>query len=193
MPDLSDSMLLQRFKQGDRQAVGLLLDRLRPYVRVILRTVQGDRSLAIADESDLIQDVFLQAVRSAENFQGSSFGELVRWLRMMAVRTSQKALVGQVERQPSVTGGNVEIEIVDDEVRRPEALILQQENSAQMAAALNRLPEEMRDVLLFRLADGLSHAEVAERMDRSAGAVRMLFLRAIERLREVYGTGEPWL
>ena len=192
MPDLSDSKLLQRFKQGDRQAIGLLLDRLRPYIRVILRTVQGDRSLAIADESDLIQDVFLQAVRSAESFQGNSFGELIRWLRMMAVRTSQKALVAPVERRPSPLGVNIEIDIADDALRSPEAVILQQENSAQMAAALNRLPEEMRDVLLFRLADGLSHAEIAERMGRSAGAVRMLFLRAIERLREVYGTTEAW-
>lgn len=54
-----------------------------------------------------------------------------------------------------------------------------------LTKAMDRLPDEYRDVLVLRHLDGLSFHEVARRMDRSTGAVRMLWLRAIEKLRHV--------
>jgi RNA polymerase sigma-70 factor (ECF subfamily) len=53
-----------------------------------------------------------------------------------------------------------------------------------LAAALARLPDDYREVVILRNLEGLSHEEVARRMDRSAGAVRMLWVRALTRLRE---------
>ena len=179
-----DSDLLQRFKDGDRQAIGSLLEQLRPYVRVILRSVCGNRSSPVADESDLLQDVFLQAVRSAGKFQGNSLGEFVRWVRVLAIRSSQRTLARKKGVELAVTDLRVANELADIEALGPENIVLLQENSAQIAAALNRLPEEMREVLLFRLVDGMSHAQIAERMNRTPGAVRMLFLRSLDRLRD---------
>jgi RNA polymerase sigma-70 factor (ECF subfamily) len=62
-----------------------------------------------------------------------------------------------------------------------------------MAEAVSRLPNEMRQVLLLRLMDDLDHAEIATRMNRSAGAVRMLFVRSLERLRRECGDRDQWL
>jgi RNA polymerase sigma-70 factor (ECF subfamily) len=55
-----------------------------------------------------------------------------------------------------------------------------------MADALSRLPEDMQQVLLGRHVDGRSHAEIAAALGRTEGAVRMLYLRALRRLRELY-------
>ena len=44
----------------------------------------------------------------------------------------------------------------------------------------------MQQVLLGRHLDGLSHAELARVLGRSESAVRMLYLRALRRLRELY-------
>jgi RNA polymerase sigma-70 factor (ECF subfamily) len=49
------------------------------------------------------------------------------------------------------------------------------------------LPVDYRDVLMLRNLQSLPFEEVAERMNRSVGATRMLWLRAIEKLRAVYG------
>ncbi len=190
MLDSKGSTVLERFKQGDCQAAGMLLNRLRPYIRTIVRTARGNRSVRIADESDLVQEVILQGIRGAATFHGNNMGQLVRWVRTMAIRTSQKPLNKGTGREAVVCIEDVDENMVEDSSLGPDRKAVLQENSALMAVALSRIPEEMRDVLMWRLVDGLSHAEISERMNRSPGAIRMLFLRSLERLREAYGEEE---
>ena len=57
------------------------------------------------------------------------------------------------------------------------------ENSVLLADALERLPEPYRDVLIWRHLEGLSFADVAQRMDRSVDSVKHLWSRALEQLR----------
>jgi RNA polymerase sigma-70 factor (ECF subfamily) len=56
--------------------------------------------------------------------------------------------------------------------------------AVQLADALARLPEDYQTVLLLRVFEELPAAEVAERMGRTPGAVRMLQMRALEALRD---------
>jgi DNA-directed RNA polymerase specialized sigma24 family protein len=63
---------------------------------------------------------------------------------------------------------------------------IRQEQAALLADSIARLPEEMQEVLLGRLLDGLSHAVLAERLGRTEGATRALYVRALDRLRELY-------
>jgi RNA polymerase sigma-70 factor (ECF subfamily) len=58
-----------------------------------------------------------------------------------------------------------------------------------LAEALSRLPEDYRKVIVLRNLEGLSHEEVATRMGRAVGAVSMLWLRALSRLRRELGEG----
>src|SRR5262245_63147390 len=92
MKDPLGTTLFLRFKQGDRQALGALLDHLRPYVRVIVRNMNEAHTAIAADDSDLIQDALMQATQAAARFQGNSIGELVRWLRTIVVRTTYRTL-----------------------------------------------------------------------------------------------------
>jgi RNA polymerase sigma-70 factor (ECF subfamily) len=59
----------------------------------------------------------------------------------------------------------------------------QREDELRLAEALARLPAHYRTVIVLRNLEGLSHAEVAERMGRGEGDVRMLWVRALARLR----------
>ena len=67
---------------------------------------------------------------------------------------------------------------INDEQQREEAVVL--------ADRLAQLPEDYREVLVLRNLQGLAFEEVAQRIDRSVGATRMLWLRAIEKLRSAY-------
>ena len=58
-----------------------------------------------------------------------------------------------------------------------------QEQELRLAEVLGRLPDDYREVIVLRNLEGLSHEEVARRMGRSIGAVRMLWVRALSRLR----------
>jgi RNA polymerase sigma-70 factor, ECF subfamily len=63
-------------------------------------------------------------------------------------------------------------------------MAVQHETAVRLADALARLSEEYQTVLLLRVFEELTAEEVAERMDRSAGAVRMLQMRALTALRQ---------
>ena len=60
----------------------------------------------------------------------------------------------------------------------------QREAAVRLPDTLARLPKDYQTVLLLRIFEGLSAEEVAEQMGRTAGAVRMLQLRALTALRE---------
>jgi RNA polymerase sigma-70 factor (ECF subfamily) len=64
----------------------------------------------------------------------------------------------------------------------PSRKAVNRERELLLAQLLERLPEDHRDVLVLRHLEGLSHEEIARRMGRSPGAVRMLWVRALARL-----------
>ena len=68
----------------------------------------------------------------------------------------------------------------------PSAPVRQRERAVALADQLAKLKPDDRDVIVLRNLQGLSFEEVAERMGRKPGAVRMLWLRAIERFRQIY-------
>jgi RNA polymerase sigma-70 factor (ECF subfamily) len=66
----------------------------------------------------------------------------------------------------------------------PSRHAVEREHEVLLADALAALPADYRDVIVLRHIDGLPFDEVAQRMKRTAGAVRMLWLRALKKLRE---------
>ena len=68
----------------------------------------------------------------------------------------------------------------------PSASMQHRERAVALADQLSRLPSQYRDVIVLRNLQGLSFEEVADRMDRKPGTVRMLWLRAIEKFKQIY-------
>src|SRR5262249_11703732 len=64
---------------------------------------------------------------------------------------------------------------------------------AMVDAALRKLPADYEQVLRLYELDGLSAPEVARRMDRSHGAVRMLLARAREYLGQTLGSASQFI
>jgi RNA polymerase sigma-70 factor (ECF subfamily) len=66
----------------------------------------------------------------------------------------------------------------------PSAWAMAGEQDLELQRAMQRLPEDYRRVLEVRYREDLSFDAIAEQMQRTAGAARKLWLRAVERLRE---------
>jgi RNA polymerase sigma-70 factor (ECF subfamily) len=62
----------------------------------------------------------------------------------------------------------------------PSSHARRRERAARLADQLARLPADYREVLILRNLEGLPFAEVARRMGRTAGAVRILWVRAVD-------------
>ena len=67
----------------------------------------------------------------------------------------------------------------------PSAAATRRERAVLLADALESLRADYREVVILRNLEGIDFSEVATRMGRSSGAIRMLWARAIERLSEV--------
>jgi RNA polymerase sigma-70 factor (ECF subfamily) len=64
--------------------------------------------------------------------------------------------------------------------------MVRQETADRIAIAMTRLPDDMQRVLLARVVDGRNYETIAAELNRSTGAVRVLFVRALRRLKEVW-------
>ena len=72
----------------------------------------------------------------------------------------------------------------------PSQNAAQQEQQVVLAELLESLPAEYRQVIILRNLQGLSHSEVARCMDKSVGAARMLWVRALQALRQKFPANE---
>ena len=169
MPAADPQSLLDRARAGDVDALGALLEQFRPYTRMVAR------GAGRPDDADLVQDAFLVAHRAFPRFRGESVAQFVAWLRTLTRRTANARVVV----------GARELAVADLDQFPDAADAADHTAAARIAGALDRLPADMRDLLLGRFFDGLSYAELAGRLGRSEGALRVLHTRALRKLREV--------
>ncbi|HZW32751.1 MAG TPA: sigma-70 family RNA polymerase sigma factor [Isosphaeraceae bacterium] len=185
--------LLERARAGDLESFGQLLSRYRNYARLLARTLIGTTLRLRLDPSDLVQETFLEAHRDFSRFAGSTERELLAWLRRILARN----LADQARRQKAGLRDHrrqVSLEAILDRssarmqhalaavIASPSAAASQREQAVLLADALAGLPPDYREVIILRNIERLRFEEVAARMGRSAGAVRMLWTRALERL-----------
>ncbi|MFZ9810519.1 MAG: RNA polymerase sigma factor RpoE [Burkholderiaceae bacterium] len=178
----SDLDLVQRVKNGDREAFNLLVLK---YQRKVSRLV--GRLVRNPDEADdVVQEAFIKAYRALPQFRGDS--AFYTWLYRITVNTAKNHLVSQGKRPISLSEltsndpdeESFELPVVTTDNNTPEAELM----SRQVAEAVNRavlaLPEELRTALSLREIDGLSYEEIAEAMNCPIGTVRSRIFRARE-------------
>lgn len=179
--------LLDRVRQGDRDALGEILESYRPYIRVIVRSVpHGPAVRSPTDDSDLIQETVMQASRCAASFQGNTLAEWLGWLRTIALRTTRRTLYSAAALSAG-EAPRAELEtVVVARDSSPADVAIRNENATRMALALSRLPDDMQQVLLGRVVHDHDHSEIAGQLGRSPEAVRQLYVRALRRLKELW-------
>jgi RNA polymerase sigma-70 factor (ECF subfamily) len=191
------SDLLQRCRIGDAQARELLFARYHPYLQVLAQAQLGRHLRAKCSASDLVQQTLLEAHRDFAAFQGQHEAELLAWLRRILAHnlfnearrfgtrqrdTAREVSLDQV--QAGLDHSSLALHhCLAGAAPSPSELAAAHESAARLADALARLPEDYQTVLLLRVFEQLPAEEVAERMQRSAGAVRMLQMRALTALR----------
>ncbi len=195
------STMIHSVRQGDPGQMGPLLNLYRNYLAILATTQISERLRRRVSPSDIVQETMLSAYRDFEQFRGSTEREFLGWLRKVLLNTIHRAVEvhlrakrRDVRREVSLEqlGGqfdrsatNFLMAFVDDGPS-PSAAAREHEASVAMADQLAKLPAHYREVIILRNLQGLSFDDVAQRMNRTSGAVRMLWLRAIDRFRQVY-------
>jgi RNA polymerase sigma-70 factor (ECF subfamily) len=189
--------LLCQARSGNGEALQSLLQRYREFVRLAVRCRSRGQLRARLDSSDLVQETLLQAARHIQQFEGSE-EEWQAWLSRIAEREVIRQLrhhLGAAKRalsreQPlapadgsSITGSRRLDEWLIKVQSSPSQAAMRKERAVLLADILARLRDDYREVLVLHNLEGLDFPEVAQRMNRSAGAVRVLWVRALKKLR----------
>jgi RNA polymerase sigma-70 factor (ECF subfamily) len=177
-----------------------VLAKYHDWLALLARMQVGEHYRAKFDPSDIVQQTMLEAVRAWPQFRGRSDGELAAWLRQILARVLAHEFrrYGGVQARDLAREVSLERALAESSRRLGDVLadpattlgtrLDREERTRHLAAVLERLPDDYREVILLRNIEGLSHDEVARRMSRGVGAIRMLWVRALARLRQEAGT-----
>ena len=159
-----------------------------PVWRNISRLVDGD-STAVAD---LVQETFLTAARSAQNFNPDR-GTLWIWLwtiarRQVALyyRKQKPEIVLSHARQWWTSLDGEKFDWIDDKADMPPDILESQELVVLVRLALSKLPGDYQTILLAKYVDSRQAEEIAEQMDCSEAAVRSKLARARKAFRKAF-------
>jgi RNA polymerase sigma-70 factor (ECF subfamily) len=185
---------LEAARQGDREALGRAIQPFRQFLLMIAERELAPELKAKEGASDLVQDTLMEAHRHFPKFEGGTRAELRAWLRRIllhrvshTVRGYRRAGKRQISREISLDAAGpsrAPAELLAADTTSPSGKAARREEEAALVAALDRLPERLRQVIVWRHQEECTFDEIGRRLDRSNVAARKLWLRAIERLRQ---------
>ncbi len=179
--------MAKRLQSGDPKAIETLyinyFDRLYAF---ILHSVKRDQAAA----EDIVQNVFVSALRSAKGFKGES--KLYTWLAGIAhhkttdhYRREQRELY---HNNDLINDAPVEMQSIADNSQSIADKLDSTELGLVVAKALSALPPDYRQVLLLKYVEGMTVLEISQVMNRSLKSIDGLLTRARKLLKEnLYG------
>jgi len=198
-------VLLDRVRDGDEAALNGLLARHRDAIRRMIDRRMDRVVQHRVDASDIVQDVLLEANRRLGDYLANPTMPFRLWLRHMARdrlidahRRHRVAASRSVDREVSLAAppaadersrDDVVGQIADRELT-PAAAATWHELERRFAAAVERLDEADREIVLLRHFEHLSTADAAAALGLSKPAAGMRYLRAMRRLRVLLDGGE---
>lgn len=176
---------LKKLQSGDPEELTKMVQQYSdPIYRVSLRMLNNQ-----AEAEDVLQETFIKALRSLENFEGRS--NLSTWLYRIAVNESLMVIR---KRKPEVsvvydeTGDEesegISVSQIVDWCCLPESEFLTNETRSVLNDAIQKLPENLRTVFILRDIEGLSINETAQALELTETNVKTRLLRARMKLRE---------
>jgi RNA polymerase sigma-70 factor, ECF subfamily len=172
---------------GDPRAREELLAELQPMVLRYCRGRLGRQETVLGSAEDVAQDVCMAVVNALGGYtvKGLSFRAFVYGIAAHKVTDAFRA-IGRNRSDPVA-------ELPDAPVAHdgPEQRLLATELTRRLAGLLAGLTPRQREVLVLRIAVGLSAEETAAAVGSTPGAVRVTQHRALNRLRGLIGGGAP--
>jgi RNA polymerase sigma-70 factor, ECF subfamily len=197
-PSSSDSLtsfvaLMNRGREGSRAAIDTLFSQYRPYLRVICTLRLPHFCQKREDESDIVQQTLLDALRGIAQFRGESEAEFEVWMRTLLENNILQCLRRNTAAKRDVRREVIACDAADSamliwhsmvgEQSAPDKSIFRGEAALQLAAALERLPADQRIAVELRYLGQHPLKFIAEYMSKTTGSVAGLICRGVKSLR----------
>jgi RNA polymerase sigma-70 factor (ECF subfamily) len=164
-------------REGSREAASALIRRNRERIgRYIARLIRDRRAV-----EDLTQDVFLQALSHASQYQPTA--KVSTWLYRIATNVALNYLKQPGVRRRAADSGDDPLEVADRHAPPPDRRLSLDELKQHVSRAILNLPVNQRIALALFQYEDCSYDQIAAVLDVSVEAVRSLLMRARTTLR----------
>jgi len=162
----SDRGLLELACAGDAEAFAVLYDRHSTVAYSLAYRICGEP----AGAEDVVQEAFLSLWCGRDRYDAAR-GEVRSWLlgivHNSAIDRLRRTSVHE-RRRASSEGIDERLEAAE----RTEEEVLDREHANEVREALDALPDEQREVIELAYFDGLTHTQIAARLEQPVGTIK---------------------
>jgi RNA polymerase sigma-70 factor, ECF subfamily len=182
--------LIARIEQGDNSAFTPLFEKYQKRLALLIHYKLSQELRRLIEVEDVLQETFLEAFHDMERFRYENPGGFFNWLSRIAdhVIADAARFHGRRKRRADLVRfrsvGNPDGPEPADSAT-PSRLLAEKESLQALIQKLDSLPEDYRRAILLAKVEGLSNAEMAERLGRSKEAAALVLHRAIKRFRAI--------
>jgi len=177
--------LLARARDGSSEALNEVYGRLASRLLSLIRLRLGPELRGQVESRDVLQATLLKSFERIDQFEGSQGVSLMAWLVRIA-ENEIRDLADYHQRQRRDARRNVPLSGAGKDlavnVRSLSSQLVLAEDALRLEAGLENLPEHYRQIIVLRKLEELAWAEVAERLQKSEDACRMMLARAMAAL-----------
>jgi RNA polymerase sigma-70 factor (ECF subfamily) len=200
--DVTDEALVQQIKSGDVDALATYIVQRTPQLTAFIEKRMSDGLRRRVESADILQELTtsaLQALAGVEWGDREPFG----WLCQQAERRIIDAHRRHFGAQKRAAGREVNLssggfggssgsgegggmaDLLAASMTSPSGVLSRQQKEFHMLQALQSLPEDARDALRMRYVEGMPSKEIAQKLGRTDGAVRVLLTRSLQKLQDI--------
>ena len=192
--------LVRRAQAGDTMAQQELLTRHRNRLKKMIAVFLDPRLSPRVDASDILQETLARAAMRLPDYSPGHAGGFYAWLRQMArdrIIDEHRRHIGaekrsiKREQQPRYLSPASTAFLADQLVSQdtsPSVRARNSERRQEMIAALDRLPDAQREVMLMRYVEHLSITDISYVLSLSKAAVKSRLWRGLEKMQQILGT-----
>ncbi|MDG2166712.1 MAG: RNA polymerase sigma factor [Opitutales bacterium] len=175
MNDTQDNLIMQAVKNGELSELSYLYSWYHLRLLGFFYKLSGDRDLS----EDLVQETFWRILRYRKSYKSeNSFkGWMFQVGRNLFYDQMNKNKPGRVVSMADVQFESASSGILPDESAEKN------ERSVLLKQAMDKLPEDKKEILILSRYEHLSYAEIGDILGCSEGAVKVRVFRAMEQLR----------
>ena len=155
----TDNQLVHSFQDGNNRALEVLINRYKDKLFTSIHILVKDKYLA----EDLFQDVFIKIIDTLRNNRYNEEGKFLPW----AIRIAHNLCVDhfrKVKRTPAITTSDDRdiFEVINVMEAGADKVMMKVQSHDHVRRILDMLPEDQREVIIFRHYADLSFKEIAK-------------------------------
>ena len=170
----SDSLLVEKAKEGNEGAFNFLMNKYYPRVYASLFSFTKSKE----DSEDLAQQTFVKVWQQIQSFRGDS--AFFTWVYRIAINLAKNYVASSGYKKQKVNSSIDQLEIDISSNENIESMLIHNQSLDDIKDFINTMPEALKTAFTLRESEGKSYEEISIITETPIGTVRSRIFRARE-------------